>query len=351
MIVSAFIFCIVLFLYLHIQFHLKTSDELEVYEIEQYSKEKMEEICDLRQPVLFDLDEQTDKIMHSTKKDSIVENYSVFEVKVRNAHDSKTESGTYLPLPLKSAIKLCEEDKASAYFSENNNDFLVETGVLKHFQYNDEFLRPQLVSNCYYDILFGSQDVTTPFRYEINYRNYFMVTQGELRVKMTPPKSGKYLCETKDYELLEFSSAINPWSPAVKHQADFEKVKCLEIVLLPGKCLHIPAYWWYSFKLNKDTCVSSCKYRTYMNNVAIVPHIGMYLLQNQNVSHKIAKYVDVSAMKHRDDGVMKNDSVKNDSVKNDPTKNDSVKNDSVKNDSVKNDSVSESESESVFNDH
>lgn len=289
LIVSAFMFCIVLFLYLHIQFHLKTSDELEVYEIEQYSKEKMEEICDLRQPVLFDLDETTDKIINTTKKDKIVENYSMFEVKIRNAHDEQTLL-PYLPLQLKSAITLCEEDKTAAYFSENNIEFLTETGVLKNFQYNDEFLRPHLVSNCYYDIIFGSQDVTTPFRYEVNYRNYFMVTQGELRVKMTPPKSSKYLCENKDYELLEFASPINPWDPSTKHKSEFEKVKCLEIVLLPGKCLHIPAYWWYSFKLNKDTGVSSCKYRTYMNNVAVLPHIGLHLLQNQNVSHKIAKY-------------------------------------------------------------
>ena len=131
LIVSAFIFCIVLFLYLHIQFHLKTSDELEVYEIEQYSKEKMEEICDLRQPVLFDLDEATDKIMLSTKKDAIVENYPVFEVKVRNALDERTVL-PYLPLQLKSAIKLCEEDKTAAYFSENNTEFLTETGVVDH---------------------------------------------------------------------------------------------------------------------------------------------------------------------------------------------------------------------------
>jgi hypothetical protein len=51
-----FIFCIVLFIYLHVQFHLKTSEDLEMYEVEQPSKDKLEEICDLRQPVLFDFD-------------------------------------------------------------------------------------------------------------------------------------------------------------------------------------------------------------------------------------------------------------------------------------------------------
>ena len=39
-----FIFCLVLFLYLHIQFHLKTSDDLEMYEFDSESKDKFEEI-------------------------------------------------------------------------------------------------------------------------------------------------------------------------------------------------------------------------------------------------------------------------------------------------------------------
>ena len=67
--IGVFIFCLVLFFYLHIQFHLKTSDDLEIYEIEQASKTKMEEICDLRQPVLFDCDEEGDKIIQTTNKD------------------------------------------------------------------------------------------------------------------------------------------------------------------------------------------------------------------------------------------------------------------------------------------
>ena len=52
--ITIFIFFILLFLYLHIQYHLKTSNDLEIYTIEQPSKEKLEEICDLRQPVIID---------------------------------------------------------------------------------------------------------------------------------------------------------------------------------------------------------------------------------------------------------------------------------------------------------
>ena len=54
-----FIFCLVLFLYLHIQFHLKTSEDLEMYEIDFPSKDRLEEICDIRQPVLFDFENQS----------------------------------------------------------------------------------------------------------------------------------------------------------------------------------------------------------------------------------------------------------------------------------------------------
>ena len=52
--IAIFIFCLVLFLYLHIQYHLKTSNDLEVYTIEKPSKETLEEICNIRQPVVFE---------------------------------------------------------------------------------------------------------------------------------------------------------------------------------------------------------------------------------------------------------------------------------------------------------
>ena len=295
-IIAFFIFCVILFFYLHIQFHLKTSNELEIYEIEQASKDKMEEICDLRQPVLFDCDEDTEKITKTTNKAYLLENYPIFEVKIRERSVDGDSDAMLLPLPLHICSKLFAEDKKSTYFSEGNGDFLVETGANKSFTYNDEFLRPFLVSNCNYDVLMGSAGVETPLRYDINYRNYFLVTQGSIKVKMMPPKSSKYLYPVKDYENLEFRSPVCPWNPQTKFRADFDKVKCLEIILTPGKFLFIPAYWWYSFKFAENTSVSCFNYRTYMNNIAISPHIFMYALQNQNVERKIAKKIDIKEL-------------------------------------------------------
>jgi hypothetical protein len=293
-IIGFFIFCLVLFIYLHVQFHLKTSEDLEMYEVEQPSKDKLEEICDLRQPVLFDFDCQ--KIVESSNKSYIANNYNAFEIKIRNVKETDPNSELYIPLPLHAAIKLFNEDTNSTYFSENNNEFLEETGVIKSLKYNDEFLRPYMVSNCNYDIMMGSAKTCTPFRYEINYRNYYLLTEGSAQIKLAPPHSIRYLYPNYDYENFEFRSPVDPWCPQPKYIADFDKMKCLEFTLTPGKTLYIPAYWWYSIKFNKNTSISCFNYRTYMNNIAVSPYIGMHALQIQNVKRNIVKKASIDEL-------------------------------------------------------
>ena len=286
------IFCLVLFIYLHVQFHLKTSEDLEMYEVEQPSKDKLEEICDIRQPVLFDF--ECDKIMELSNKSYISDNYSAFEIKIRNVKETDPNTELYMPLPLHSAVKLFDEDKNATYYSENNTEFLEETGVIKNLRYNDEFLRPYMVSNCNYDIIMGSDGTCTPFRYELNYRNYLLLTQGSAQVTLAPPHSTKYLYPIYDYENFEFKSPVNPWSPQPKYKADFDKIKCLEFTLTPGKTLFIPAYWWYSIKFHNNTSISFFRYRTYMNNAAILPYICMHALQIQNIKRDVVKKASIS---------------------------------------------------------
>ena len=295
-IVAFFIFCLVLFIYLHVQFHLKTGEDLEMYEIDQPSKDKLEEICDIRQPVLFDFDNE--KILETTNNTYISNNYSAFEIKIRNTTENDSSTELYIPLALHAANKLFEEDKTHHYYSENNKDFLEETNVIKNFKYNDEFLRPYMVSNCNYDIMMGSAETITPFRYEINYRNFFMLTQGSAQIKMAPPHSAKYLYPIYDYENFEFRSPVDPWKPQAKYVADFDKIKCLEFTLLPGKTLFVPAYWWYSIKFNgSNTSISCFHYRTYMNNIAITQYVALHALQIQNVKRNVVKKIDINELK------------------------------------------------------
>lgn len=298
--ISIFIFCVVLFIYLHINFHFKTSNDLEIYEIDNVSKEKFEELCDIRQPIIFPF--ENEKIINNTCYDYIYSHYDSFDIQIRESAFNKqsiknTNNNTnidsdvdvYVPLSLNLANKLFVEDDTETYYSANNTDFLKETGVIKSFQYNDEFLRPYMLCNSKYDVMSGSNNTVTPFKYELNYRNFFLVTQGAIEVKMTPPKSTKYLYPVKDYELFEFKSPVNPWNVSPEYKADFDKIKCLEFTVTQGKALYIPAYWWYSIKFHKNTSISSFKYKTYMNCVSIIPDLSLHGLQLQNIKRNTVK--------------------------------------------------------------
>jgi hypothetical protein len=277
------IFCLVLFFYLHVYFQLKTSDDLEIYEIDNPSKDKLEEICDLRQPVLFQF--PNDRILESCQRNTILDTYGAFDIKIRNVKQSAAdnENNLYVPLAFSNALNVLREDKDQKYLVENNSEFLAETGIVKSFKYNDIFLRPYMVSHCDYDFLMASEQTRTPFRYDLNYRNYLLVTEGEIKVKLTQPKSSKYLYQQKDYENFEFSSPLNPWQIQAQYKADFDKIKCLDLVMKKGQIIYIPAYWWYSIEFGKEASLSTFKYKTYMNTVAILPQLVIRLLQTQNV--------------------------------------------------------------------
>tara|TARA_B100001093_G_scaffold519917_1_gene611373 strand:- start:14309 stop:15211 length:903 start_codon:yes stop_codon:yes gene_type:complete len=275
------IFVVILVLYLHIYFHLKVSNDLEVYSIEEPSKDKLEEICDLRQPVYFNFNNQN--LMKKCTLENLEENYGAFDIQLRDVSNIDDDNELGLPFVLTEALEILQNDKQSRFISELNKDFLEETGMVKQYQYNDSFLRPPLVSSCLYDFMTGSKDAKTILRYNLNYRNYYYVTKGEVIVRLIPPKNTKYLYAIKDYDNFEFRSPVNPWNIQDKYKKDYDKIKSLDIVLKEGMILYIPAYWWYSIKFVNLSSISILKYRTYMNTVAILPEICMNLLQNQNI--------------------------------------------------------------------
>jgi hypothetical protein len=301
LIVSILIFCIVLFLYLHIHFHLKRSNDLEVYEIDQPSKQRLEEVCDIRQPATFEY--YNEQLLTQLSYQAIHNSYRAFDINIRDVSktpssssstdDSKNpQKGTenefvlFIPVALKIAHEVLKKDTEMKYISENNADFIEETGLIKTFQLNDEFLRPYMVSKCMYDILMASENTITPLRYDINYRNYFLVTQGSARIMLIPPKDTRYLYPNNDYDIFEFRSPVNPWKIQPEYQDDFDKIKTLEVDLYQGMTMFIPAYWWYSIKFTgSETSICSFKYRTYMNTISIMPQLVMGTLQNMNTKH------------------------------------------------------------------
>ena len=286
-VLNLLVFCLVLFVYLHVYFHFKVCNDLEVYEIDEPSKDRLEDICDLRQPVMFQY--MNENMLKICNRNTIEKTYGAFEVKLRNLTDViGSDDEMYIPFSFTNALDVIKEDVDKKYLVEKNDEFLEETAMNKIFKYNDAFVRPPMVSNCMYDILCGGDGVRTPFRYDLNYRNYYMVTEGEVRIKLAPPKSSKYLYQHTDYENFEFCSNVNPWDVQNQYRNDFAKIKCLEVIVKKGYMIHIPAFWWYSIEFGKETTVATFKYRTYMNNVAILPKLCMQMLQTQNIKRRIA---------------------------------------------------------------
>lgn len=221
-------------------------------------------------------------------------NYTGYDIKIRNVKERDDETELYIPLGIAESIDLFKKDKESKYMSENNYDFLDETGIIKLYRNNDMFLRPSMVSSCNYDILFGSLNVETPLRYDVNYRNYFVVTHGKAIVRLLVPKSKKYLYATNDYDNFEFISPVNPWNVQDEYRADFNKLRTIDVTLLAGQMIHIPAYWWYSIKFVKsNTTICVFKYKTYMNTLAISNHLAMRLLQGQNTKRVVASKMNI----------------------------------------------------------
>ena len=289
--IAIFIFCVVLFLYLHIYYHLKTSNDLEVYTIERPSKNKLEEICDLRQPVVFEF--SNERLLESCNLASLDDNYGAFDIKLRDTKQNDENSELYLPFLLKEALKVFQDDKNSKYITENNGDFLEETAAIKNFRYNDSFLRPSMVSKCTYDFWSGSIGAQTPLRYNLEYRTFIYLTSGKAKLKLIPPHSSRYLNVEKDYDYFEFRSGINPWNVQPHYKADFDKVKVLDLEVTPGYIIFIPAYWWYSIEYEELSSICVFKYRTYMSTLSTLPQILMSYLQKQNIKREIAKKLDI----------------------------------------------------------
>lgn len=270
--------CIVVFVYMHVVYQLKTSNDLEIFNLGTPDKIQLEEVCCMRQPILFDFwkDEFAQCIPNNFQ-------YDVFDVNVVD------NSGSIL---------LCVE-KAKLLFSkskcltERNSDFLKETLLCRIMEKHDSLLRPHMIARTQYDLIFGSTDACTKLRYSNWHRNYFLVASGEVTVKLAPPRNSRVLDVQKDSN--DFYSLTNAW--------DAPKVKFLEFVIKPGQMVYIPAYWWYSFKLGKDASVLGFQYCTFMNVIAILPDIINTVLQQQNTIplHQEPNLPVISAMKMETD--------------------------------------------------
>ena len=123
-----------------------------------------------------------------------------------------------------------------------------------------------------------------PLRYELNYRSYLYVIDGEIDVMLTVPSNEKYLDIIKDYDLFEFRSGLSPFQ---ENNDKLDKVKFLSITLKKGDMLYIPFKWFYTYKIKmSNSIVCFSKYKVIMNSLAIFPEIINNFIYKQNLKLK-----------------------------------------------------------------
>lgn len=298
--ITLFVFIVVLFLYVYVMDQFKTGDDLDVYEMDYSSNANLQEMCEIRQPLLFNFNVVEPKFFYDMSPRFILKYGGSYDVTIKDAHDyyKETSAVDSVSLSLNSTHQLFDNDKASHFFSEDNSEFLEESGIVKPIQDLDEWFKPVFNVHKTYDLLFGSAGSITPLRYHNYYRQFFCVTSGSIRVKMAPWKCAKYLHPVNDYENYEFRSPVHPLNPQPQFAKDFDKTKFLEFDVQEGYAFYIPPYWWYSIQYSDaNTFITSVSYITVMNWVSNLPNLGIHWLQQQNITKKITRIPD---LKERD---------------------------------------------------
>ena len=277
------IFVIVFFCYIHVINEYKVSEDLEVYEMDYSSNSILQEICDIRQPVIF---ERHNKI-NFPSLEAFKQTVAIKDLKDYIDNKNSIES---IELPCSSFLQLIKNDSSARYLSENNQTFIDESGLEKFFLDLDIELKSNNLVTKRHDIMIASNNVCTPFRYHTDSRRFLYVTRGSLKMKMTSKKFTKYLDEIKDFESLEFRSPIDVWN--LDNSKIIDKIQFIEFDIPCGHIIYIPSFWWYSMKFNEsDTIVLECRYSSVSNKVAFIFDSFRHYLQEYNIVRGVKRVV------------------------------------------------------------
>ena len=239
---------------MHMLFHWKVSNEIDIPHIATPNKDILEQVADSKQPFLFEKElsdvinlcnEGHEKDVHITKPDN-----------------------TSLYVPHKGMLNAIKKE---AYISNKNSNF-VKTVLMKEkcVASLDTYLLPPMMMMRQSDILYGNLGVSTDLSRSLNYRNYFVCLDGQVEIKLMSPRCEKQLTHT--------AKTIAIWDPKKSDQEILKDCDVINLTLQKGSIIHIPAYWWYTFRFSEQGCLLSLSYITYMNAISQIPNkINSYI--------------------------------------------------------------------------
>lgn len=267
------IFCFILFIYLHVQFHLKICNDLEIYNFDSVLNYDLNELDKLRQPMIF----------MEISDDILLKFSSVYNM----PPDAKFKVDNH-------KMTLSELKDSPFYSLEYGN----MTFYKQHYMKYDNVLKP-MGAFQEYDIWTGHNSIV-PLRYMFFCRFFIVPVDKPISVKLTSPDNSNRLHPNENYIDYEFTSDENPWQSEIS-------VKFLEVTVNPGQYLFVPSYWWFSVRFNELTNVVCFKYDTIMNSIAnIKNHLlhASHIASNKNIlfndrSVKNKKILERSKIKNK----------------------------------------------------
>jgi len=266
---------ILVILYSNVAAEYKRSEDLEIYEMDYKNNAQLQDICAVKQPTIFDIGRFCPELFSAIMPG--LSRHETNDLVIKDTTLVHNPVDTAVVLPLRSASILMQTDTREQYYSEDNEGFLFDTGAHGQIRESiDPLLKPPLTFLGHYDWLLGSNKAHTPLRYHTASRQFYVVTQGKIRVKMAPYSFVKYLSEPPrvDNDFFGYISSENVWTNTAKPGVQ-------EFIVSSGSVLYVPPYWWFSIQFmtsdKVETSLLSCRYYTVPNIIANGQTWGDYL--------------------------------------------------------------------------
>ena len=252
--ITIFLLCIVL--YIHIYYHLKVSDEENIFEIDYTDKVNLEEVCDLRQPFTMEIENTLNMKSEQLKS----------RLNIVHQKRQKEEKGTTENDDADKSDKNEDNDIVTKIYSEHNKEILSDETIQTSIKSFEKTIIPEFTIQNVYDILVSDDNFSTPFVSNFNHRNYLYFSEGNATIQFVSHKHNDKLEHHLDYELLQKVSTDVP--------SRVKGVTIKSINVKAGEFVYIPPRWWYSVNFKSRSLVVKFQYKTVMN---IIAHTPMYI--------------------------------------------------------------------------
>ena len=233
------VFLLIFFLYIHISYHYKIVNRLDIYDMNYVDKKSLEEVCVLRQPVTFILDESMFEKYFNLQQ--LTQGFTNMSLQIQ---DSSCENSKLVSVSISKAGELLKSSKE--YLSYNNLLFVDDTLTKNKLSYLDSYLSPPMTIQSIYDVWLGTENSKMSIKSSNYYREYLYVTCGSIEcILITPNKLRQQL-----------------------------------ILLNKKDVLYIPPYWNYEIIFKKDAFVCVFRYDSILSYLSKLPiKLKTYLQQ------------------------------------------------------------------------